>query len=112
MPLYQIRYAPEGRVLGNEYGDNPSHARKRFARINPKYKRTLGELGCTEILVEYRSNALYLVQILASGAINIFGTYGDLQEIWSHGAWLENGRVFDHVKANALRTRALLGTVL
>ena len=112
MPLFQIYFAPEGRIVGREYGENASQARKRFARENPKYKRAMGELGTMEIVQTYYSNGLYRIEILRNGEINIFGTDGRFQESWSHGAWMDNGRVFDAVKATALRNRALIGAVL
>lgn len=43
MPLFQIYFAPEGRIVGREYGENASQARKRFVRTNPKYKRACEE---------------------------------------------------------------------
>ena len=112
MPNYQIYFAPEGRIVGREYGDNPSQARKRFARANPKYKRAMGELDTTEIVQTYYSNGLYRIETLRNGEIYIYGMDGRFQEHWAHGAWLENGRVFDSVKATALRNRALIGTWL
>lgn len=112
MPLFKIYFAPEGRIVGREYGENASQARKRFVRANPKYKRAMGELDTTEIVQTYYSNGLYRIEILRNGGIYICDLHGHFQESWSHGAWLENGRVFDSVKATALRNRALLGAVL
>ncbi len=113
MPKFQIYFAPEGKLVDVRWADTSLAARRAFVREFPKYKRAQGELYTVEVIASAYYNALYCVRWLGTGDIEVRGIVDNRRvETWSHGAWEEDGRLPDRIRAIAIRNRALMGAWL
>lgn len=99
MPTYHVFFAPEGRqiaVIANQ--TDARRAKRVAANLYPKYKCALGELYALEVL-RREVHRIYEIKLLSDNSVRVYSLVnGALVEMWSHGAWLDNGRMPDDTR--------------
>jgi hypothetical protein len=105
MPTFHVYYSPEGRRIAVVSESSKSNAIRAVVRKDRRYRDRRGELYAVEVLVR-KHVRIYAIEWLDDDSCRVTSiANGAHVDTWSHGAWLDTGRLPADVAAVAMECR-------
>lgn len=98
MPTFYLYWAPEGKLIAIVDAKDPTSARRKAPAPYRKYKGEIAVKRCTRTKIA----RMYQIAYFEDGEILVTAIpNGSWIDTWSHGAWLDTGRLPDDIRVIA-----------